>query len=164
MAKIYGQELAEQIKKDLERTNQTINNRWERINQGLTDMDDCFMSAKTNSQSIDEYNMQLEILKGDGLMEIFVLVSPEGKTYQPRWVNTQWGSKIVVNGIFAASKKALIKKTEKIGYTQGVKKVPCWTKFISGSGGGLCGVYSGRYEIVRQHTNMVTGEYVGYDD
>lgn len=161
--KLYGKELTEQIKKDIQRTKEVIENRHKRINEGLTDMDDCFLSEKVNHESIREMEMQLEILKGDGLMEIEVLISPEGKEFEPRWVDTKWGSKIVVNGIFSANRKALYKRTEKLGYKLGVKKVPCWTKFIS-HGTGLCGVYSGSYQITRHHTNMVTGEYIGYDN
>jgi len=161
MAKVYGEALAEQIREEMARYQANIDGRWERINQGLTDMDDCFMSQRVEERGIANCKMQLEILEGDGTMEIEVLLDKTGNVFEPRWIETRYGCKMIAGGVFANSKKALLKKT---GWAIGTKRVPCWTKFCAGSGGGMCAVYTGSYQVVRWHTNMVTGEYVGFGD
>ena len=84
-----------------------------------------------------------------------------GEEIWVKWVHTRYGGAFVGRGVFASSIKALLKKT---GWHTEMIKVPVWTKFVSGPGGGMCGAYTGGYELVRWHTNMVTGEYVGYPD
>lgn len=160
MARIYGKELRESIMKDKERLIAAIERRAERIANWETDEDDCFMSQRVEEQGISECNMQLAILDGDGLGEFEVVKDSEGNEIRTHWVHTRYGWKIVANGIFANSLKALLKKT---GWHTEIIKAPIWTKFVA-NGSGLMGVYSGSYQTVRWHTNMVTGEYVGYPD
>ena len=93
--------------------------------------------------------------------QCYTLFSHEVAEVGVRNVMTQWGSRFVGRGIFANSREALAKKT---GWTIEEREVPCWTKFMSGSGGGMCSVFTGSIAIVRWHTNMVTGEYVGYPE
>jgi hypothetical protein len=158
MAKLFGEELRKNILENKQRAIKAIEDRNKRINDGLTDLDDCFISQRCNERAIQEANMQLDILSGDGLGEWEVIVDQNGDEVNARWVKTRYGYKIVANGIFAASKKALCKKT---GWHTEVRRVPIWTKFCANAS-GLLGVYTGTVEIVRWHTNMVTGEYVGY--
>jgi len=157
----YGKELAELVRKNIQRHADAIKSRMDRINEGWTDMDDCFLSQRVDERAIGEARMQLAILEGDGTMEIDAIFDEDGKEVDVRWANTRYGYKLVARGIWANSQKALLKKT---GWTKRTIKVPCWTSFSPGSGGGMCAVYSGTYEVVRWHTNMVTGEYVGYPE
>lgn len=157
----YGKELEEQIGKERQRYIEAIENRAERIRNWQTDEEDCFISQRVEEQGISQCNMQLEILKGDGLMDFDALFDQNGKEIRYKWIGTRYGTRIVANGIFANSMAALLKKT---GWTTRTIQVPAWTTFSSGSGGGMCAVYTGSYVITRWHTNMVTGEYVGYPD
>lgn len=156
----YGNELREQIEAKKQRVYDIIDRREERIANCEYDWDDCFVSSQLDADQIRECNMQLEILKGDGTMPIEAVFDENGKEVNVHWVHTRYGGAYVGRGIFASSKQALCKKT---GWTIKEINVPCWTKFVT-SGTGMAGVCSGHTEIVRWHTNMVTGEYVGYPE
>lgn len=159
--KAYGNELREQILKARETTLACIRNRQERINNWQTDEDDCFMSIRADEQALDKYAMELEILDGDGTQDWSVILDENGEEVRTHWFKNKWNRYTIVGrGVFASSEKALLKKT---GWTKATKRVPVWVKFVS-NGSGLCGVYTGSYEVVRWHTNMVTGEYVGYPE
>lgn len=160
MAQLFGEELRKVIIADKERTLASIKERNARIDNLETDFDDCFMSIKGDQQSLEKYELELSILDGDGTMDYDAVIDEDGNEVNVRYVNTRFGGAFVGRGIFANSIKALLKKT---GWHTETIKVPMWVKFTS-SGSGLCGVYNGQYQIVRWHTNMVTGEYVGYPD
>ena len=160
MAKVYGEELRKVIEKQKATLQAAIDNRARRIANWETDEDDCFMSQRAEEQGISECNMQLEILNGDGCMDYEGWFDADGNEVRVRWVDTKYGCRCVWNGIFASSEKALMKKT---GLTRKTIRVPVWTKF-STPYSGMLGAYCGSYERVRWHTNMVTGEYVGYPD
>lgn len=158
----YGEELRKSIEAEIERIHKSQMEREKRIADGWTDYDDCFMTIRTESQSLDKCHKQLHILDGDGMMDYEAIFDENGKEVHTHWFQNKWGGDTIVgNGIFASSEKALLKKT---GWTKKTIRVPCWTKFSGGCGCGMMGVYTGSYHIVRWHTNMVTGEYVGYPD
>lgn len=159
--KLYGKELKEVIQNNIEHTLQIQARRDQRIADGWTDEDDCFMSIRVEQQSLQNYRMQLEILDTDGLMDFNTIVDDNGNEVRVHEFRNKWGGwSVVGNGVFASSKSALLKKT---GWQEKVIRVPVWTKFIT-HGTGLYGAYTGSYEKVRWHTNMVTGEYVGFPD
>ena len=157
---MYGEELRKSIMASKQRLIDAIANRSERIANGETDIDDCFLSQRVEENGIMEANKQLSILDNGGVMDYEAIFDENGEEVNVRVVDTRYGLKFVGRGIFANSQKALLKKT---GWTVKTIKVPCWTKFSSSSS-GLMGVYGGSYEVVRWHTNMATGEYVGYPD
>ena len=162
MAKVFGAELAKQIEKHRQCLVDAQDRRDERIGAGWTDEDDCFLSIRVEQQGIRECDMQLEILKGDGLMDVDAIFDENGKEVGVHSFPNKWGRiSYVGHGIFASSIDALLKKT---GWINKTIRVPVWTKFCAGSGGGMCAVYTGTIRYVRWHTNMVTGEYVGYPD
>ena len=160
MTKLYGEELRKTIEAQKANLQAAIERRAQRIANWETDEEDCFVSQRVEEQGITECNMQLEILNGDGMMDFEGWFDENGKEVRVRWVNTRYGGAFVWNGIFGSSEKALMKKT---GLTRKWIRVPVWTKFSAG-GSGMMGVYCGSYEQVRWHTNMKTGEYVGYPD
>lgn len=157
---LFGEELKKALVRNREWILEDMRERDERIAAGLTDIDDCFVSIRSEEKALSEISMQLDILKGDGLMEIEAVIDENGKEVNARWVETRYGIKIVGRGIFANSVKALCKKT---GWHTETIKVPCWTKCIA-HGRGMFGAYNSTYQIVRWHTNMVTGEYFGYPE
>ena len=160
MAKVFGEELKAVISRQKATLQEAIENRAERIRNGETDEDDCFMSQRVEENGIRECNMQLEILDGDGCMDFDAWFDADGNEVRVRWVSTRYGFRCVCDGVFASSEKALAKK---MSLTQKTIRVPVWTKF-STPYSGMMGAYCGSYERVRWHTNMVTGEYVGYPD
>lgn len=159
MGKLFGADLAASVERELARLKESAKDRDERIMQGLTDEDDCFISMRVNLESQAECHMQLKILAGDGLMDYDAIFDADGKEVDARWVNTRYGARFVGRGVFASSVKALLKKT---GWVQKAIRVPVWTRYSAGPGGGMCGVMSGQVFPVRWHTNMVTGEHVGF--
>ena len=161
MTKVYGEELKKDIIKRRENLVAAIERRAQRIANWETDEDDCFMSQRVEEEGIRECNMQLDILGTDGTQEWDVILDGDGNEVRTHWFTNKWGKLTIVgNGVFASSESALLKKT---GWTKATIRVPVWTKFRA-NGSGLYGAYTGSYEIVRWHTNMVTGEYVGYPD
>ena len=159
--KIYGEALRKSILSSIAHTEEVQRRRDERIAEGWTDEDDCFMSIRVEEQALANYRMQLEILDGDGLMDYEAIFDENDKEVSIHEFRNKWGGwSVVGNGIFASSEKALLKKT---GWTKKTISVPVWTKFVT-YGSGLYGAYTGSYEKVRWHTNMVTGEYVGFPE
>ena len=94
-------------------------------------------------------------------MDYEAIFDENGNEVRTHWFRNKWGGNTIVgNGVFASSESALLKKT---GWTRKTIRVPAWTKFVA-SGYGMSGVMSGSTQVIRWHTNMVTGEYVGYPD
>ncbi len=168
MGKLYGEELRKSILATRQRMVDSIESRAERIANWETDEDDCFLSQRVEERAILECDMQLRILDTDGCEDYEAVFDEQGRECRVRYVSTKYGgayvTDILVDGkvkpIFASSMKALLKKT---GYHKKIIRVPVWTKFCTPYK-GLYGAYCGSYEVVRWHTNMVTGEYVGYPD
>lgn len=161
MTKLYGQELRESILRERQRLMEAMADREERIANCETDYEDCFVSIHVESDAIRECNMRLKILEGDGCMDYEAIFDENGNEVRTHWFRNKWGGNTIVgNGVFASSESALLKKT---GWTRKTIRVPAWTKFVA-SGYGMSGVMSGSTQVIRWHTNMVTGEYVGYPD
>lgn len=160
--KIYGSELAERIKREMKNIEENIENREKRISEGSTDYEDCYMQRRIDEENLSACRMKLEILSGDGTMLKDVIVDENGKEVSVYWFRNKWGKDTIVGrGIFASSRKALLKKT---GWTEKKINVPVWVKWKDGCGGGTCALYTGGYQRVRWHTNMVTGEFVGFPE
>ena len=163
MAQVYGEELRKIVLATKQRAIDAIDRRSERIANWETDEEDCFVSQRVEENAIRECDLQLNILDGDGCMDFDAVMDENGNERRVRQVHTRYGWKYVAdvskdNTVWASSMNALLKKT---GWHTETIRVPCWTKF-STPYGGMMGVYCGSYEVVRWHTNMVTGEYVGY--
>ena len=157
--KLYGEELKKSILATKKRMQDAIDRRAERIARWETDEEDCFISQRVEEDAIRECNLQLEILDGDGTWEWDVVLDENGKEVRVTAFENKWGkTSYVGNGIFASSMKALLAKT---GWREAKIRVPVWTKFVA-NGSGMMGVYCGSTKVVRWHTNMKTGEYVGY--
>lgn len=56
----------ESLKQEIARIQETINERFERIGRGETDMDDCFVSDKMNQLNIQLAKTKIEILEKGG--------------------------------------------------------------------------------------------------
>lgn len=158
----YGKELAERIEQEIKDVENLQKDRNGRISSFKTDEEDCFLSARIDEQELAKLKKQLAILNTDGCMDWEAIVDENGNEINVHWFKNKWGSySIVGRGVFASSEQALLKKT---GWTKKIIRVPVWVDFVCGNGDGICSAYTGSYKYVRWHTNMVTGEYVGYPD
>lgn len=160
--KLYGEKLAAAIRKEMEDIQKRIDSRSRRISDGTTDYEDCYMSHRHDEEELSACKEKLDILQGDGTMKEDAIFDEDGKEVRVHWFDNRWGGvSCVARGVYASSIPALLKKT---GWTQKEIRVPVWMKWRAGVGGGLCAAYTGGYYRCRWHTNMVTGEYVGYPE
>ena len=158
---VYGEELKKQILEEKERLQKSISDRLDHVLNCDYDWDDCFLSQRCEQDGVWACDQKLKILEGDGLMDFPAILDENGKEVHVHSFRNKWGGiSMVANGVFASSIPALLKKT---GWTRSTIRVPAWVAFRSG-GKGLCGVMSGSSQVVRWHTNMVTGEYFGYPE
>ena len=163
MAQKYGKELVEQLKKEIARLEESISNRWDRINEGMTDMDDCFMSERCEERGIQNNKDKIALINKGGCEWFLEYATLDGKLVDAHWCNTKFGSSLRVKmpdgsvvWTTACTAKGLAKK--------GLKKVEClrpaWFKF-SCSQGGMLGVYTGQYVYFPSDVNYATGEPAG---
>ena len=156
--KIYGEELKRNILETKTALQKEIADYKKRMADGDT-TEDWYAKLHEAENNLRECDMQLEILNGDGCMNYNAVFDENGKEVNVHSFLNNWGKFTVVGrGIFAPSRSALLKIT---GWTTKTIRVPAWTQ-IRGNGRGLLGVMNGSSEIVRWHTNMKTGKYVGF--
>ena len=162
----YGNELVEQLEREIARLKETINDRYERIDAGWTDMDDCFMSQRCEERGIQNNQEKIDLIKDGGCMWFLEYATLEGQLVNAHWCNTQYGCSlraVMPDGrvvwTTATTAKGLAKK--------GLKKVKClrpaWFKFSSGGASGMLGVYCGSYVPFPSDINYATGEPAPYD-
>lgn len=163
MAQKYGKELVEQLEREIERLQESISNRIDRINSLDTDWDDCFMSQRCEERGISNNRDKIALINRGGCEWFPEYATLDGKLVNAHWCNTQYGYSLRaqmpdgrVVWTTASTAKGLAKK--------GLKKVEClrpaWFKFKS-SQGGMLGVYTGQYVYFPSDVNYATGEPAG---
>ena len=156
----YGAELIASLEAENKRMMEAINDRIERINDGMTDWDDCFISQRCESRGIQNNNEKIALLKDGGCAWFTEYATLDGTLIKARWCDTRYGSKLraempdgSVVWTTALTEKGLAKK--------GIKRVlclrPAWYTFKS-SGKGMMGVYTGSYQLFPSDYNYATGE------
>ena len=156
----YGKELVAQLEGEIERMQAAISNRYERIDAGWTDMDDCFISQRCEERGIRNNQDKIDLIKNGGCLWFLEYATLEGQIVNAHWCNTQYGISLRaempdgrVVWTTATTAKGLAKK--------GLKKVEClrpaWFKFSS-SNSGMLGVYTGSYVPFPSDINYATGE------
>lgn len=164
---VRGEELMKELQESIEHTVSIIRDRQERIGRGETDMDDCFVSQRSNEQSIQEDKMKINILKNKGLHEFECLIDLE--TDEVISVNPR-------SGKFGLYWRIPSEHVDKFGnyvgyakrestYTRKGLKVerrtrPAWVTFSSGGGTGMMAAYTGQHVIFPSNINYYTGEPV----
>lgn len=157
----YGKELIADLEREIELLKESDRNRWERINNGLTDIDDCFMSMKCEERGISNNRQKIDLINDGGCAWFTEYATLDGQLVDAHWCKTQYGYSLrakMPNGSVvwttAHTDKGLAKK--------GLKKVECkrpaWYKFSSGGLGGMLGAYAGSYVLVPSNFNYATGE------
>ena len=156
----YGQELIASLEAEIARYKQAIKNRLERVQNGDTDWDDCFISQRCEERGIEVAQDKLTLLRLGGCAWFTEYATLDGTLVNAHWCDTRYGLKLRVEmpdgsvvWTTADTEKGLAKK--------GLKKVlckrPAWYAFKS-SHGGMLGVYSGDYVMFPSDVNYATGE------
>lgn len=156
----YGQELIKELEKDIERTQEVMRNRQERIDNWQTDEDDCFISMRVDSRGLQLAKDKIALIKDGGTAWFREYATLDGQLVDAHWCNTRYGTSLRVvmpdgSVIWTTSctKKGLAKR--------GLKLVECkraaWFAFHS-SNRGMLGVYTGSYVLFPSDVNYATGE------
>lgn len=157
---LYGTELVKKLEEEIETTKKTMANRVDRINSGMTDEDDCFISIRCDERALHLCQDKINLIKDGGTSWFTEYATLDGKLIDAKWCNTCYGSKLravmpdgQVIWTNAITQKGLVKR--------GIKMVHCrrpaWFKFSSG-GSGMYGVYTGQYVLFPSSVNYATGE------
>lgn len=161
----YGVELIKELEVEIEADKKAINNRIERINNGETDWDDCFISQRCEERGINVNKDKIALIRDGGCAWFCEYATLDGELVKARWCNTKYGTSLraempdgSVVWTSATTAKGLAKK--------GLKMVEClrpaWFAFKS-SNSGMLGVYTGSYVLFPSDVNYATGE-VASDD
>ncbi len=159
----YGQELIEQLEKEIKVLQDSISNRIDRINDGSTDWDDCFMSQRCESRGIDTARRKIELIKDGGCAWFREYATLDGQLVDAQWCKTQWGSSLraeMPDGSVVWTTARTAKGLAKKGLKRVKCKRPAWFKFSSGNS-GMLGVYTGDYVLFPSDVNYATGEGAG---
>ena len=162
---LYGEELVKKLEDSISRNQAAMADRWERINKGWTDMDDCFMSQRCEERGVSNDREKIDLIKNGGCAWFTEYATLDGKLVNAHWCNTQFGSSlraVMPDGdvvwTTARTAKGLARK--------GLKMVRClrpaWFKFHSNAS-GMMGVYSGEYVLFPSDVNYATGERASDD-
>lgn len=157
---VYGEELIKRLESDIEGYKKTISDRIDRINEGVTDWDDCFISQRCESRGMELCKSKIELIRNGGTAWFTEYATLDGILVDAHWCNTKYGYSLRVkmpNGqviwTTSSTKKGLAKR--------GLKVVECrrpaWYAFKSPHG-GMMGVYTGSYELFPSDVNYATGE------
>lgn len=155
----YGQELIDALEGEILSLQNAIRNRMDRINEGMTDWDDCFISQRCEERGISNNRDKIALIKNGGCEWFVEYATLDGRLVDAKWCNTRYGYSLravmpdgKVVWTTADTKKGLAKR--------GLKKVMClrpaWFRF-HGSG-GMLGVYTGSYVTFPSDVNYATGE------
>lgn len=158
--RLYGEELIKKLENDISRYREAIDERFERVNEGLTDWDDCFMSQRCEERGINNCINKINLIKDGGCSWFNEYATLDGVLVKSRWCNTRYGLKLraempdgSVVWTSSTTRSGLKKK--------GLKMVEClrpaWFSFKSGNS-GLLGVYTGDYVMFPSDFNYATGE------
>lgn len=159
----FGKELIAQLEREIENYRTAMNDRAERINAGLTDMDDCFVSQRVEERGLELAKDKIALINDGGCAWFTEYATLDGQLVKAKWCNTKYGRSLraeMPNGqvvwTTASTQNGLAKK----GLKKVLVKRPAWFCFES-SGTGLWGAYTGSYVLFASDYNYATGEYVG---
>jgi len=142
-----AQELIKQLESEIEHYNSIIENRYERIAEGLTDMDDCYVSQRINGLNINLAKTKIDILKNGGTAPFDVLRDIEtNEVVSKKEVLGQYGVCHLIEdeyvskfGRFVASAKKESTYTKK-GLKRDMAEFPAWAT-TKANGDGMYGAY-----------------------
>lgn len=156
----YGQELITSLEDQIKILQKNMNNRVERINEGSTDIDDCFISQRCEERDIALNRDKIHLLKEGGCSWFEEYATLDGTLVDARWCNTRYGTSLRVvmpDGTVKWTTARTPKGLAKIGLKKVLCLRPAWFAFHS-SGSGMFGVYTGSYVLFPSDINYATGE------
>ena len=156
----YGDDLVAQLEAEIRLMQKAISNRMKRISDGMTDLDDCFISQRCEERGIRNNKDKIDLIKDGGCAWFPEYATLDGQLVDAHWCNTKFGytlrAKMPDGSVVwttANTAKGLAKK--------GLKKIECkrpaWYAFKSAHG-GMLGVYTGDYVLFPSDYNYATGE------
>lgn len=156
----YGNELIEDLEKEIETLQGAIDRRAERIARWETDEDDCFISERVESRGIQLNRDKIRLIKDGGCSWFLEYATLDGTLVDARWCQTKYGYKLraeMPDGSVVWTTSDTAKGLAKRGLKRVRCKRPAWFAFKSPYG-GMMGVYSGSYELFPSDWNYATGE------
>ena len=165
----YVKNLLKSLKDSLKHNEESRKERWKRIGNGETDIDDCFVSMRVNEMSDQTIDSKIAILENKGLYEFDTLLDIK--------TNEDTGAK-VVNGAYGLCWRLSDEYVEKTGCKQfisiakkestyskkglkrGTVKLPAWVCRKSFGKGLVGALYQSETHIFRSNFNYWTGKEV----
>ena len=160
---LFGNDLIKSLENEMARTRAAIDNRWDRINDGWTDIDDCFISMKCDDRALSVCSDKIDLIKDGGTAWFREYATLDGTLVDAKWCNTKFGTSLRV--VMPDGKVVWTTATTKKGLAKrGLKMVECrrpaWYTFRSVNS-GMLGVYTGSYVLFPSDVNYATGETAG---
>ena len=159
---IYGKELIEKLRKELN-VNTEANNR--RLEQGL-ELSETFVSNAVNSLMDRLINAKLYILSNKGLGNVEALYDLEGNRVDAKMVRGRFGMVWLFSdkaqqkyGIKFLSADLQEKTYARKGFVVKMEQVPVWATLKS-SGKGISGIATTQVVVFPSNVNYYTGEKV----
>lgn len=165
----YGKELIEELEREIKLYEETMSRRRDRINNGETDQEDCFVSMRVEERGRDLAKDKIKLIKDGGCDWFVEYATLDGVLVNAKWCRcksyTGYGhtSKLRIempDGTVKWTQATTEKGLARIGIKRVLCKRPAWFKFSSG-GSGMLGVYTGQYVTFPSEKNYATGEDAG---
>ena len=162
---LYGAELVKHLEDEIVRMQEAMDNREKRIRNWETDEDDCFISERVESRTIQTNREKIKLIQDGGCAWFAEYAALDGTVVNARWGNTRYGSKLraeMPDGRVIWTSASTKKGLEKVGLKRVSCKRPAWYSF-STPYTGMMGVYCGSYELFPSRVNYATGEEANDD-
>lgn len=167
----YGQELIKELEKEIKRFEEVMDRRWDRINDGQTDIEDCFMSMRCEERGRDLAKDKIRLIQNGGCDWFAEYATLDGQLVNAKWCRcksfTGYGttSRLRIempDGTVKWTSATTEKGLARIGIKRVLCKRPAWFRFSS-SGSGMLAVYTGQYVTFPSDVNYATGEAASED-
>lgn len=157
---LYGKDLIEKLEGEIESMKNAISNRIDRINDGWTDWDDCFISQRCEERGIANNKEKIKLIEDGGCAWFREYATLDGELVDAGKVKTKYGWKlraVMPSGEVVWTSAHTAKGLANKGIKQVLCLRPAWYKFSSGHS-GMLGVYTGDYRLFPSDVNYATGE------
>ncbi len=161
----YGTELIRQLEAQIELMRKNMQERYERISDWQTDIDDCFISQRCEDRGISVCQDKISLIRDGGYAWFPEYATLDGQIVNARWCDTRYGCKLraeMPDGSVVWTTADTAAGLARKGLKKVLCKRPAWFAFRS-SESGMLGVYSGDYVLFPSSVNYATGENAGRD-
>ena len=161
----YGNELIKSLEDEIVRMQDALDRRAKRIANWETDEEDCFISERVESRTINVNREKIALIKDGGCAWFTEYATLDGKLVNAHWCKTKFGYSLRVvmpDGSVVWTTSETANGLAKRGLKKVECKRPAWYAFKSPYG-GMMGVYCGDYELFPSDVNYATGEEAASD-